>query len=331
MKIFISHQDKRLGPYSLEEARSLIDRGMVVRSDLAWQDGDANSVPLHNFLQTLPPVDSAPHGAAQPVAGDALNRLRDPLENTALNWLCVASVPIWLLLLFWVMITLGLVLIPLFLLWLALHLTKHWFAVHLRTNALRVSETQLPDLHRAVQHCATRLGIEPPAVYVLPATHWNACVAKFADHQSVFLLSNAVPPPASKVDPLQLAWLIGHQLGRRPAGRLEAKRQIARLGGWAFWLYLWHARRGELTGDRTGLFCSGSLSASQCALLHATLGNQLADQVNVSEAVAQWNGHREEFLGKYRTLCSAHPQLRARLEQLAAAAQEFGLPTTPTS
>ena len=128
----------------------------------------------------------------------------------------------------------------------------------------------------------------------------------------------------------QLTWWAGHELGPYAAGHFDLTRRLARLGSWAFWLSFWYARRREFTCDRIGLFCASSLLASQRALLHATVGGPLADQVNIAEIIAQWNGHREEFFVKYRTLCSAHPHLLTRLEQLAAAAQEFGVANPPT-
>ena len=259
-----------------------------------------------------------------------MGQLRDPLENTALTWLAIASVPVWLALLFWVVITLGFGLIPILLFILAKVIGEYWFAARLKTNAVRVSATQLPELHQAVKHCSACLGIEPPAVYVMQENVWNALALKLAGRRSVVLLSGTVDSVVLKGNRHQLTWLVGHELGHHAAGHLDFKRRLAGLGGWVIWLYLWYSRRAEFTCDRVGLYCAGSLHASQRALLNATVGAQLADQVNVAEAIAQWNGYRQEFFVKYRTLYSTHPHLLARLEQLAAAAQEFGLANSPT-
>ncbi len=331
MKIFISHQDKRLGPYSLEEARDLVYSGAVARSDLAWHEGDANSVPLSSLLNSLLATDAVATTALTPDATDPMSRLRDPLENTALTWLYVASLPVWLLLLAWIVFTAGFGSIPILLVIIAKVLGELWFAAYLKTNAVRVSATQLPEIHQAVKHCAACLGIEPPAVYVMQENVWNAFAMKLAGHRSVVLLSGAVDSVLLKGNMHQLTWLVGHELGHHAAGHLDFKRRLASLGGWVIWLYLWYSRRAEFTCDRVGLYCAGSLHASQRALINATVGAQLADQVNVAEAIAQWNQHREEFFVKYRTLYSTHPHLLARLGQLAAAAKEFGMANTQTS
>ena len=331
MKIFISHQHKRLGPYSLEEARDLVYSGAVVRSDLAWQDGDASSVPLDRLLNSLPTTDAVATAAVTPDTANPMSQLRDPLEDTALTWLYVASIPVWLLLLFWVVVTLGFGLFPILLMVLAKVFGEWWFAAQLKANAVCVSETQLPEVHQAVKHCSACLGIEPPAVYVLQQNVWNAFAVKLTNHRSVILLSGAVDSVLLKGNQHQLAWLVGHELGHHAAGHRDFKRRLASLGGWMIWLYLWYSRRAEFTCDRAGLYCAGSLHASQRALINATVGAQLADQVNVAEAIAQWSQQREDFLVKCRILFSTHPHLSARLEQLAAAAREFGMVNSQAS
>jgi Zn-dependent protease with chaperone function len=67
------------------------------------------------------------------------------------------------------------------------------------------------------------------------------------------------------------------------------------------------------------------VTASRLALMNATVGAQLADKVNVSAAVEQWQQHRGEFFVNYRTLYSTHPHLLVRLDHLNGAAQEFGM------
>jgi Zn-dependent protease with chaperone function len=101
-------------------------------------------------------------------------------------------------------------------------------------------------------------------------------------------------------------------------------QKLAKLGGWLIWVNLWHSRRAEFTCDRVGMYCAGSLKASQLALVNATVGAQLASRVNIGEAMNQWQEHRGEFFVKYRTLYSTHPHLLARLDYLNNTASEFG-------
>src|SRR5262249_53005316 len=179
-----------------------------------------------------------------------------------------------------------------------------WFAAYLKTNAVRVSETQLPELFRVVQSCCSRLNMVRPDVYVMQQNIWNAFAAKIMGRRMVVLLSGAVDSILLKGDMEQLAWLVGHELAHHRAGHLDFSRKLADLGSWCIWLKLWYSRRAEITCDRMGLFCAGSLKASQLALVNATVGAQLASKVNIEEAVNQWYQHRGEFFVKYRTLYS---------------------------
>jgi len=124
----------------------------------------------------------------------------------------------------------------------------------------------------------------------------------------------------------QLTWLIGHELGHHAAGHLDAGRRWVVLGGWLPWLYLWYSRRCEFTCDRVGLYCAGSLELSNAALANLAVGSQLADKVNLAEAIRQWEGHSKEFFVRYRTMYSTHPQLLCRLAELRTAAASLGIP-----
>jgi Zn-dependent protease with chaperone function len=164
-----------------------------------------------------------------------------------------------------------------------------------------------------------------PDIYVMQENVWNSFAMKILGRRLVILLSGAVDSILLKGSMHQLAWLIGHELGHHYAGHLDFKRKLASLGNWCIWVRLWYSRRAEFTCDRIGLYCSGALKDSQLALMNATVGAQLAGQVNLAEAVNQWQQHRNEFFVRYRTLYSTHPHHLCRLENLALASAEFGV------
>jgi Zn-dependent protease with chaperone function len=322
MKIFIRQNDQTLGPFSQAELMEKIYSGEVFRTSLACAEGSQEWMPLSALLDKSRSVDSSK--SAPPVAID-LALLRDPKEKTALMWLYIAAVPAALLLLLWTVVTFGGVLIFIGLFVLFRMFGEAWFMAYLKTNAVRVSPTQLPEIHRIVATACDHLKMSPPEVYVMQANVWNSYAAKIFGQRVVVLLSGAVDSILLKGDQQQLAWLVGHELGHHWAGHLEWKQKIAHLGGWLVWVALWRSRRGEFTCDRVGLYCAGSLWASRFALMNATVGAQLGGKVNMDEAVSQWQQHRGEFFVKYRTLYSTHPHLLARLENLNCAAAEFGM------
>ncbi|MDO8586110.1 MAG: M48 family metallopeptidase [Armatimonadota bacterium] len=254
-----------------------------------------------------------------------IDQLRDPKEKKAAAWLTVFAVPVWLFVVLWVVGTLGLGLIFIGLFVLVTMIAELFVVAYIKTNAVRVSERQLPEVYEAVRNACARLNIHEPDVYVLQQGIWNALAMKIAGRRLVVLLSGAVDSILLKGDMQQLAWLIGHEIGHHAAGHLDFWRRRVEMGGGMIWVYLWYQRRCELTCDRIGLYCAGSLESSSLAVANMTVGAQLASRVNIDEAIRQWNEHRHEFFVQYRTIYSSHPHTLWRLEEMRLAAKSFGM------
>ena len=324
MKIYVNQDNQQLGPYTREQLQELLYCGEVRRSALASADGVGDWVPVDSLLSQ---PQSAPPSGAPPRITIPVEGLRDPKEKTALLWLYMASIPGWLLLAALTLSTFGLLLALIGLALLIRFIGQMWFVAYVKTNAVRVSESQLPELFQVVQSCCQRLDMAPPDVYVMQQNLWNSFATKILKHRMVVLLSGALDSLLLKGDMQQVAWLLGHELGHHRAGHLDFVRKLANVGDWCIWLKLWYSRRAELTCDRMGLYCAGSLKASQLALINATVGAQLAAQVNPQEAIRQWHEHRGEFFVRYRTLYATHPHHLARLDHLSSAAAELGIAT----
>lgn len=333
MQILVNQNSQQLGPYSIEQVRDLVYRGELRRESLACAVGGQDWCPLDQLLDSRQPTPPAvappvavPPAAAPPVVGQAVTAsLRDPKEPTALLWLYIAAVPAWLVLVLWTVASMGAILPIIGLIVLGVLMGELWFAAYVKTNAVRLSRTQLPELYRVVENCCQKLQMPVPDVYILQQNVWNAFATKILGRRMVVLLSGAVDSILLKGDLQQMAWLVGHELGHHRAGHLDFPRRLAQAGSWCIWVRLWYSRRAELTCDRMGLYCAGSLRSSRLALLNATVGAQLAGQVNVAEAIGQWRLHRDEFFVRYRTLYSTHPHHLARLDHLNAVAPELGV------
>jgi Zn-dependent protease with chaperone function len=321
MKIYIKQGDQKTGPFSPAELQEKIYGGELSRSVMACAEGGEVWEPLDVIMGR----EDAVRPAIVPVPAMPLENLRDPLEKKILLWLYIASVPAWLFIILFIIGSYGVVLIFAGLIWMFHAIAELWYAAHLKTNAVRVSETQLPELNRAVETCCERLGMQRPEVYVLQSNVWNAFAAKLLGRRVVVLFSGAVDSILLKGDLQQLTWVVGHELGHHWAGHLNLSQKFANLGDWVFWLKLWHSRRAEFTCDRVGLYCTGSLQACQLALVNSAVGAQLANKVNMTAATEQWHAHRDEFFVKYRSLYSTHPHSLARLDHLNRSAEEFGI------
>lgn len=338
MKWFYAQGPDRHGPVSPEQLLALAQDNAVTDATLVWREGMAEwqafaavkaallAAPAGGPPPMLPTAPTATGALSGGVAGLTMKQLRDKHESTALTLLYLASIPIWILLITLIVVSYGGWLVILLFVWLARVIGECWFAAHLRTNAVQVSERQLPELHRAAQECCAKLGFEPVQLYVMQDTLWNAFAMRLRGRRTVVLLSGAVDAILLKGDYQQLKWVVGHEIGHHAAGHLDLSRKLAHLGAWFFWGALWHSRRAEFTCDRIGLYCTGSLRASQLALASATVGAQLASQLDLAEAQAQWAAHSGEFFVKYRMLYSTHPAMLCRMEALANAAKELGVP-----
>jgi Zn-dependent protease with chaperone function len=286
--------------------------------------GQTVQCPSCNRDFTVPRPPSIPVSRGQNPVN--LTALRDPKEGTAFGWLVFFSIILWILLALWIVSSFGLVLIIIGLIALVRYMIELFAVAYIKTNAVEVSDRQFPEIYRIAQEFSERIGQPLPTLYVMQENVWNALAMKIAGKRLVVLLSGAVDSILLKGSVTQLGWLVGHELGHHYAGHLNFwRRTTAQLGSWFVWVGLWYKRRCELTCDRYGLACSANLSESLRAVCNMAVGAQLASDVDIDQAIAQWNRHRSEFFVKYRTLYSTHPHTLWRLEELKKSARELSI------
>ncbi|MCE0483804.1 MAG: GYF domain-containing protein [Methylacidiphilales bacterium] len=71
MALYIHKNGQQLGPYSITETQQLVRAGTVLATDLAWQEGLPNWIPLHQvpgFVYVPPPVPAPPAATTTPEA-----------------------------------------------------------------------------------------------------------------------------------------------------------------------------------------------------------------------------------------------------------------------
>lgn len=291
--------------------------------------GKTVSCPRCNTSLFIPSGNPQPEQATARVSSPGIldpERLRDGKEHTAFGWLTFFSIFGWLVVLVFVVGTSGALLLVGGIILLLKRLVELFAAAYIKTNAVRVSEHQLPEIAEIASRFAAHLGQPVPEIYVVQNNVWNALAVKLAGRRMVVLFSGALDSLLLRGDMKQVAWLVGHELGHHFAGHLNGWRLITEtLGGWCVWVLLWYKRRSELTCDRYGLACAGSLSSGLAALANMTVGAQLADRVNIDSAIQQWNDHRGEFFVRYRTLYSTHPHTLCRMQELISSAQSLGI------
>jgi len=274
-------------------------------------------------VPTPPPAEAPPRWPTEPIN---LETARSPTEKTAaLALTCVAGLG-GLYVLVLVLASLGLLLIVIAALLAALLVAELFLHAYIKTNGVRLSPSQYPDLHETTLNFCERMGVQVPEVYVMQHCVWNAFAARFAGKGVVVLLSGAVDSILEGGRREDLGFLIGHELAHHALNHLDWKHRLLILGQWvAPWVGFWHRRHQELSCDRVALACTGDLPLCLRAVTNMTVGARLAAETNVDEAIDQWERHKGEAVVLLRTLYSPYPHHLWRMASLRTAAREWGL------
>lgn len=255
-----------------------------------------------------------------------LEKAKDPKERTAFILLTLFAIPLFLVVILWIIASFGILLI-----WIGIGLligrfVRLFFAAYIKSNAIRVSENQLPEIAQIAQNFCEKMTYPTPDIYVIQHDLWNAFAVKLAGKRLVVLYSGAVDSILSTGDMKQLAWLIGHELGHHIAGHLNFFTHLVEIfGGWCIWVNLWYRRRCELTCDNIGLLCADNLNATLKAMANMTVGSQLADKINIDAVEQQWEMHKKELFVRWKTAYSTHPHNLCRISEIRKKAQELGV------
>lgn len=166
-------------------------------------------------------------------------------------------------------------------------------------NAIRVSATQAPRVHRLARHCERILHTAPVEVYVSTSSEAAAFAFGSGETDVIVITSGLVD---FLPDDGELLFILGQQLGHVKADHVlyltvakalgTALKGIPALGGALssaanFLLVPWQ-RMATLTADRAGLLCCQDLRTASLTIAKTTLGyGQSISKLNFDEFLAQ--------------------------------------------
>ena len=254
-----------------------------------------------------------------------LESVRHPGEKSAKNIMMAAAAPMYLVILLYIVLSLGTLLIVIGMVFGLLAVFELMSLAHIRANGMQVGPRQYPEVNEMVENFARRLKLQRPEVYIMQDSVWNAFATKLARERVVVLLSGAVDALLLDGNDEELAFLVGHELGHHAAGHLDWQHRALRIGAWIPWVGAWHRRCMELTCDRIAIACCGDGHIALRGLASMTVGALMAPRTDIEAAIAQWNRVRNSLFVTLRTLYSHYPHNLQRIEEAHKVAGRWGM------
>ncbi len=165
-------------------------------------------------------------------------------------------------------------------------------------TALRLTEPMAPKLTKMLADCSRVLGIDTPVeLYVYPEASFNAACVR-PEQGRVFILVSAAL--LEGFDEFELRFVLGHELGhhlfehhRMPMGFL-LQGDTPLPTSTALTLFAW-SRYAEISADRAGLTCAGSLAPVTSSLFKLASGLKTPlFQVKIDDLLSQMGDMRRE-------------------------------------
>ncbi len=187
---------------------------------------------------------------------------------------------------------------------------------HLRAEAVRIDERQLPQLHATFLRVCQKLNVRtPPKLYVLQAGGaLNAFATRFSGRDFVVVFSDmleAFGPESSEIQ-----FILGHELGHLKSNHIT-KRIFLAPGVFFPLIGPAYLRACEASCDRFGAYAADNLDGALRAMMTLSGGKQ---KDLAMDALAFAGQHYEErgFFISWHELTSTYPTLTQRVVNLLA-------------
>ncbi len=183
-------------------------------------------------------------------------------------------------------------------------------------TSVRIHESQYPQVFSIVKRCAAALGLPMPLVFVREDYHVPVLAVGFGEPYSIVISSIWIEH--FKED--ELTFMIGREFGHMAAGHtrltsllsVNGKENVIVSLVFGAWL-----RKIELTCDRIGLLCCGSLDSATRAIAIASFGH-FGRKIDYQMFAQQFTDVRGDSVFKLGEWIGSTPYETTRIEALRA-------------
>lgn len=178
----------------------------------------------------------------------------------------------------------------------------------IRGSGLRVSATQLPELHAMVESFARRLGMSnSPEVYIVEESVQNGFAVKLGKKDLILLTDDMVWGALASRDPRALGFVVGHELAHVALGHTGSIRSAIRA------MFRPLARADEFSSDNVAAKLVGDPEIAVHGLTLLTVGPQLLAYINDEALMEQVREVCSDSLSKKAERNLTHPLLLRRI------------------
>jgi Zn-dependent protease with chaperone function len=199
---------------------------------------------------------------------------------------------------------------------------------HLRAEAVRVTERQLPELHTTFVRVWEKLGGTGPlpSLYVIQSGGaLNAFATRFSGRNFVVVYSDLLDAfgPASS----EIQFILGHEIGHIKSNHL-LKQLFLAPGLFMPLIGPAYLRACESSSDLHGAFAADDLDGAVRAMLTLSGGRGQSRALD-ADAFASQHGDERGFFVSWHELTSGYPTLSARTARLINLSRPGAAPVSP--
>lgn len=192
----------------------------------------------------------------------------------------------------------------------------HGLAIgHIRTNGVKLTETQFPEIYKQVQDISRDMEInELPDVFIMESGGvLNAFATSFLGKKFIVLYSDIVEVAKDGYED-ELKFIIAHELAHIKRNHVSTRLLILP-SLWIPFLGNAYSRACEYTCDQMATAYTNNFSSSTNALAILAVGKRLFVELNILEYIQ--NAKKESgFFVWLSQILSTHPPLPKRIEEV---------------